>query len=88
MYKQCGNIIAQHVEALGFSVVRSYTGHGIGGSFHQAPQIPHYSNNKAVGFMKVGHVFCIEPMINAGIWKDVTWNDKWTSATVDGQRSA
>ena len=38
--------------------------------------------------MKPGHVFTIEPMVNMGTWKDVTWNDKWTSVTVDGQRSA
>ena len=38
--------------------------------------------------MKAGHVFTIEPMINMGTWKDVTWNDKWTSCTADGQRSA
>ena len=38
--------------------------------------------------MKPGHVFTIEPMINMGNWKDLTWNDKWTSVTVDGQRSA
>lgn len=64
MYREIGNIIANHVEPLGYSVVRTYTGHGIGRMFHQAPQIPHYSKNKAVGFMKVGHVFTIEPMIN------------------------
>jgi methionyl aminopeptidase len=37
MYRECGNIIANHVEPLGYSVVRSYTGHGIGKMFHQAP---------------------------------------------------
>lgn len=88
MYKQVGNIIAGHVEPLGYSVVRTYTGHGVGAMFHQAPQVPHYKGNKAVGFMKAGHVFTIEPMINQGVWKDLTWNDKWTSVTADGQRSA
>ena len=88
MYREIGNIISGHVEPLGYSVVRSYTGHGVGSMFHQAPQVPHYSKNKAVGFMKPGHIFTIEPMINQGIWKDMTWNDKWTSTTVDGQRSA
>lgn len=50
--------------------------------------MPHYRGAKAVGFMKPGHIFTIEPMINAGTWKDVTWNDNWTSSTEDGQRSA
>jgi methionyl aminopeptidase len=88
MYREVGNIIAGHVEPLGYQVVRSYTGHGVGSLFHQAPQVPHYSKNKAVGFMKQGHVFTIEPMINQGNWRDMTWNDKWTSTTVDGMRSA
>ena len=88
MYREVGNIIANHVEPKGYSVVRSYTGHGIGQIFHCAPSVPHYRNNKAVGFMKAGHVFTIEPMINAGNWKDFTWRDNWTSSTVDGERSA
>lgn len=38
--------------------------------------------------MKKGHVFTIEPMINAGVHKDITWPDNWTAVTADGQRSA
>lgn len=38
--------------------------------------------------MKVGHLFTIEPMINAGGWQDQSWQDDWTSVTVDGRRSA
>ena len=38
--------------------------------------------------MKVGHVFTIEPMINAGSWRDTLWPDDWTAVTEDGQRSA
>ena len=52
MYREIGNIIANTVEPHGYSVVRSYTGHGIGRIFHQAPTVPHYRGNKAVGFMK------------------------------------
>lgn len=40
------------------------------------------------GIMREGHVFTIEPMINAGSYKDVTWPDGWTSSTADGKRSA
>ncbi|GAX77795.1 hypothetical protein CEUSTIGMA_g5238.t1 [Chlamydomonas eustigma] len=71
-----------------FQVVRTYCGHGIGDLFHCAPNIPHYSGNKAVGVMKEGHVFTIEPMINVGSWRDRTWPDGWTSVTEDGKRSA
>ena len=88
MYREIGNIIANTVEPHGYSVVRSYTGHGIGRIFHQAPTVPHYRSNKAVGFMKKGHVFTIEPMINQGTHKDFTWKDNWTSSTTDGLRSA
>jgi methionyl aminopeptidase len=70
------------------SVNRTYCGHGIGSLFHCAPNVPHYAGNKATGFMKPGHVFTIEPMINAGVHKDITWPDNWTAVTADGQRSA
>ncbi|KAI3428970.1 Methionine aminopeptidase [Psidium guajava] len=72
----------------GFSVVRSICGHGIGELFHCAPNIPHYGRNKAVGVMKVGQTFTIEPMINAGVWRDRMWPDGWTAVTADGKRSA
>ena len=38
--------------------------------------------------MKAGHIFTIEPMINQGVQKDITWPDNWTAVTADGQRSA
>ena len=88
MYREVGNIIANYCEPKGYSVVKSYTGHGIGRIFHQAPTVPHYRNNKSVGFMKKGHIFTIEPMINQGTYKDFTWPDQWTSSTTDGMRSA
>ena len=49
--------------------------------FHCAPNVPHYAKNKAVGVMKPGHCFTIEPMINEGVWGDQTWPDNWTSVT-------
>ena len=88
MYRELGNIISKHAEPLGFSVVRRYQGHGVGRNFHQAPMVPHYAGNKAVGFMKPGHIFTIEPMINEGVHNDITWNDNWTATTSDGKRSA
>jgi methionyl aminopeptidase len=87
-YSEMGNIISRYVEPKGYSVVKSYTGHGVGRLFHCAPSVPHYSNNKARGVMRTGHVFTIEPMINAGAYKDELWDDNWTSVTQDGRRSA
>ena len=44
--------------------------------------------NKAIGVMKAGNCFTIEPMINYGSWQDHQWPDRWTAVTVDGKRSA
>ena len=68
--------------------MRTYCGHGIGDLFHCAPNVPHYSANKAVGTMQRGMVFTIEPMVNLGGWKDAMWPDGWTAVTADGSRSA
>ncbi|DBA68002.1 TPA: hypothetical protein ACH3X2_014034 [Trebouxia sp. C0005] len=87
-FRDVGDIISQHAQQQGFSVVRSYCGHGIGDLFHCAPSIPHYSRNKAKGIMREGMTFSIEPMINAGVWKDMHWPDEWTCTTKDGRRSA
>ena len=88
LYRDAGNVISKVVNKQNFSVVRSYCGHGIGELFHTTPNVPHYQKNKAVGVMKPGHTFTIEPMINEGTWKDVLWPDEWTSCTADGKRSA
>lgn len=87
-YRDMGNIIQKHAQAHGFSVVRSYCGHGIHQLFHTAPSVPHYSKNKAIGVMKPGHSFTIEPMISEGTWRDEMWPDNWTAVTLDGKRSA
>ncbi|GAB5358849.1 hypothetical protein AAMO2058_000494300 [Amorphochlora amoebiformis] len=83
-----GKIISKYCNKRKFSVVRSYCGHGIGELFHCAPNVPHYSKNKAVGICKPGMIFTIEPMINMNSWRDKTWPDDWTSVTSDGKRSA
>ncbi|KAH8034557.1 hypothetical protein HPB51_025680 [Rhipicephalus microplus] len=56
--------------------------------FHTAPSVPHYAKNKAIGVMKAGHCFTIEPMISEGTWHDEVWPDNWTAVTADGKRSA
>ncbi|WVZ16237.1 hypothetical protein V8G54_009219 [Vigna mungo] len=87
-FREIGEVISRHASMSGFSVARSYCGHGIGELFHCAPNIPHYARNKAVGVMKAGQTFTIEPMINAGVWRDRMWPDGWTDVTTDGKRSA
>ncbi|SAM01724.1 hypothetical protein [Absidia glauca] len=87
-YRDFGKVIEDHAKKHGFSVVRTFCGHGINQLFHCSPNVPHYANNKAVGIMKAGHVFTIEPMICEGTWRDQLWPDNWTAVTVDGGRSA
>merc|ERR1711991_95804 len=87
-YRDLGDVITKHAKSKKFSVVKTYCGHGVGELFHTSPTVPHYANNKAVGIMKPGHIFTIEPMINEGTWREERWPDDWTSATVDGRKSA
>lgn len=87
-YREIGNVIQKHVQNHGFSVVKTYCGHGIHRLFHTVPNVPHYAKNKAIGIMKAGHSFTIEPMINEGSWQDEHWPDDWTAVTKDGKRSA
>jgi methionyl aminopeptidase len=88
MVRDIGAFISKRAKQDGFSVVKTYCGHGVGELFHCAPNVPHYAKNKAVGVLKPGMAFTIEPMINVGHWSDVTWPDDWTSTTIDGKRSA
>lgn len=83
--------IQQTVEAAGFSVVREYTGHGIGRQMHEDPQILHYvhpQDKVRLLVLKPGMTFALEPMVNAGVWQTRVLDDKWTVVTLDGQLSA
>ncbi|OWO99981.1 hypothetical protein B2J93_1466 [Marssonina coronariae] len=88
LFREYGNIIEKYAKSKKCSVIRAYCGHGINDKFHCAPNIPHYAKNKAVGAAKEGMCFTIEPMIALGSYRDKTWPDDWTSATVDGKRTA
>ncbi|EKM82708.1 hypothetical protein AGABI1DRAFT_34709 [Agaricus bisporus var. burnettii JB137-S8] len=90
LFRDIGKVIEPIARSNGCAVVRTYTGHGINDLFHGSPNyIPHYAKNKAVGTMRPGMCFTIEPMLNLGHnWGDVHWPDNWTATTVDGKRSA
>ncbi|KAL0090610.1 methionyl aminopeptidase 1 [Phycomyces blakesleeanus] len=87
-YRDFGKIIEEHATKNGFSVVRAFCGHGINQLFHCSPNVPHYANNKAIGILKPGHIFTIEPMICEGVYQELLWPDNWTATTKDGKRSA
>jgi len=89
--KRVGDIgwaIQQHAEKFGYGIVRDYTGHGIGRSMHEAPQIPNHGRQGTREKIRVGYCFAIEPMLNVGSPETLTLEDKWTVVTVDGKLSA
>ncbi|HVU71631.1 MAG TPA: type I methionyl aminopeptidase [Mycobacteriales bacterium] len=86
--RDIGRAIQPHAEAAGFSVVRSFVGHGLGEQFHADPTITHYDDPRATRLLEPGMTFTIEPMINVGSWRHKMWPDEWTAITVDGKRSA
>ncbi|GIN58600.1 type I methionyl aminopeptidase [Lederbergia ruris] len=83
-----GHAIQSYVEPQGFSVVREFTGHGIGPTLHEAPQILHYGPAGKGLRLKEGMVITIEPMVNEGVWQSKMDNNGWTARTMDGKRSA
>lgn len=83
-----GRAIELHAEELGYGVVRSYCGHGIGDVFHTSLQIPHYFDARSNTRMEPGMTFTIEPMITLGAWDEVHWDDGWTVVTKDLRRTA
>jgi len=86
---EIGRAIQIHAEGAGFSVVRSFVGHGVGEEFHTAPAVPHYFDPNADLVLEPGMTFTIEPMINEGSWQlGRIWSDGWTAPTKDGSRSA
>ncbi|CAK0867206.1 unnamed protein product [Prorocentrum cordatum] len=89
LYRDLGNIICDVCAEAGCTSVSAFCGHGVGRLFHGPPDVPHYRRNKAVGVMKPGHVFTVEPMLNIGkSGKARLWPDDWTQVTTNGKRSA
>ena len=83
-----GHAIQSFAEAQGYSVVREFTGHGIGREFHTAPSVLHYGRPGSGDLLRPGMTFTIEPMINLGQWPTSILEDGWTAVTLDGSLSA
>jgi methionyl aminopeptidase len=75
-------------ESKGFSVVREYTGHGIGSQMHEEPLIPNFGIAGTGLELRKGMTLAIEPMLNAGDWRTRLDNNMWTVHTADGSLSA
>jgi methionyl aminopeptidase len=83
-----GRVIEAYAKRFGYGVVREFTGHGIGSSFHSGLIIPHYDDPRFDDEIRPGMTFTIEPMLNLGTHEWVMWDDGWTVVTADGRRSA
>ncbi len=83
-----GRVIEKYAHRFGYGVVRDFTGHGVGESFHSGLVVPHYDSPFHSTMIETGMVFTIEPMINLGTPDWDQWEDGWTVVTADRKRSA
>ena len=83
-----GTAIQKYVERNGFSVVRSFVGHGIGRNMHEDPQIPNYKTLGRGIRLEAGMTLAIEPMVNTGTHHVMVLKDGWTAVTKDGKLAA
>ena len=80
--------IQTYAESRGYSVVREYSGHGIGREMHEEPQIGNFGLPASGPVLKRGMTLAREPMVNIGDWKTRIGDDHWTVFTADGRLSA
>jgi len=80
--------IQQFVEGSGFQVVREYTGHGVGRSMHEGPQVPNYGSPGTGVLLQEGMTIALEPMVLAGGNRTRVLKDRWTVVSADGSLTA
>ncbi len=83
-----GRVIESYAKRHGYGVVREFTGHGIGTSFHSGLVIPHFDDPHYDDVIEPGMTFTIEPMLNLGTHEWDMWEDDWTVVTRDRRPSA
>jgi len=83
-----GRVIESYAKRFGYGVVRDFTGHGIGTSFHSGLIVPHYDDPAATLILETGMTFTIEPMLTLGTINYEIWDDGWTVVTKDRKRTA
>jgi methionyl aminopeptidase len=83
-----GRVIESYAKRFGYGVVREFTGHGIGSSFHSGLVIPHFDDPHYDDLIEPGMTFTIEPMLNLGTHTWDMWDDNWTVVTKDRRSSA
>ena len=80
--------IQTYVESNGFSVVRSFVGHGVGRKLHEEPEVPNFGRAGHGPRLLKGMTLAIEPMVNVGVYDVRVLKDGWTVLTSDGKLSA
>ena len=80
--------IQTYVESNGFSVVRSFVGHGVGRQLHEEPEVPNFGNPGRGPRLLPGMTIAVEPMVNVGTHEVRILKDGWTVLTADGKLSA
>jgi methionyl aminopeptidase len=80
--------IQQFVEGSGFHVVREYTGHGVGRSMHEGPQVPNYGTPGTGVLLRPGMTIALEPMVLVGTHRTRVLSDQWTVVSTDGSLTA
>jgi methionyl aminopeptidase len=83
-----GRVIESYARRFGYGVVRDFTGHGIGTTFHSGLVVPHFDDPEVAVTMEVGMTFTIEPMLTLGTISYDIWDDGWTAVTRDRKRTA
>ena len=80
--------IQTYVESNGFSIVRSFVGHGVGRQLHEEPEVPNFGKPGRGARLVRGMTIAVEPMVNAGTHEVRILKDGWTVLTADGKLSA
>ncbi|MFB4307963.1 type I methionyl aminopeptidase [Actinomadura sp. GTD37] len=83
-----GRVIESYAKRFGYGVVRDFTGHGIGTTFHSGLVVPHYDDPGATTVIEPGMTFTVEPMLTLGTHDYDMWDDGWTVVTKDRRRTA
>ena len=83
-----GYAVQSYVELRSYSVVRDFTGHGVGAKLHEDPSVANYGSQGKGAKLMPGMAIAIEPMVNAGSYRVRILRDKWTTVTADGKLSA
>ncbi|MFS2295472.1 MAG: type I methionyl aminopeptidase [Actinomadura sp.] len=83
-----GRVIESYAKRFGYGVVRDFTGHGIGTTFHSGLVVPHFDDPRATTIIEPGMTFTVEPMLTLGTHEYDIWKDGWTVVTKDRKRTA